>query len=137
MDESTAVAVGRELGRARRAMRISKREAARRAGIAEITWRQYETGLRQIAPGQFVPVNPQDDKLEMAAVAVGLDPGPLFELAGRAYDGPDWRVKVTVVPPGAAALSGKIGKLKPSQIAAIEALVDEMLGPTEPGDSGE
>lgn len=129
VDAESAVAVGKELGRARRALRISKREAARRAGVAEITWRQYEDGQRQIAPGQFVPVNPRDEKLEAAAGAVGLDPKPLFELAGRLYDGATPEPTNMNRYPGAAALSGKIERLPESKRRAIEALVDEMLGP--------
>jgi transcriptional regulator with XRE-family HTH domain len=86
MDEPH-IAVGKKLGEARRAMGISKREASRRAGIAEITWRQYEAGERQVTPGMKVPVNPDSDKLEAAALAVHLDPAPLFELLGRPYAG--------------------------------------------------
>lgn len=87
-DEACWEAVGQELARARRALRLSKREAARRARIADITWRQYEAGKRQVAPGVLLPINPSDDNLAAAALAVEIDPGPLFEMVGRTYSGP-------------------------------------------------
>jgi len=62
---------------------MSKREAARRAGISEGLWRQLETGARPLAPGMTALVSPRDETLIAAADAVGLDPNELFRLAGR------------------------------------------------------
>lgn len=125
MDEPTAKAVGAALGQARRALKLSKREAARRAGISEITWRTYENGVRQVTSDYQVPVSPRDDKLEAAAKAVGLDPAVVFALAGRPYDG-----ALSPTPDAQpAALSGKIGRLSERDRRAVERLVDEMLGP--------
>lgn len=127
MDEPTAKAVGAALGQARRALKISKREAARRAGISEITWRTYETGMRQVTSDYHVPVSPRDDKLEAAAKAVELDPAVVFKIAGRPYDGALSPAPAADGPP--AALSGKISRLSERDRRAVERLVDEMLGP--------
>lgn len=82
--------VGQLLGEARRSLRpkVSKREAARRAGFSEITWRQLEAGERQLTKGVKVPPSPKDETLEAAARAVGLDPGIVFSEVGRRYEPP-------------------------------------------------
>jgi hypothetical protein len=103
------------------------REAARRANLSEITWRNYESGIKLLAKGVSAPVNPRDDKLEAAAKAVGLDPAVVFEIAGRPYDGALSPAPAADGPP--AALSGKIGRLSERDRRAVERLVDEMLGP--------
>lgn len=87
-EASTWKAVGAELGRAREALKLSKRAAANRAGFSEITWRQLEDGEKQIARNLKVPVSPKDETLAAAAEAVMLDPATLFELVGRTYDAP-------------------------------------------------
>lgn len=86
-DDEAAIwkTVGERLGAAREALRLTKREAARRAGFSEITWRNLEAGERQAAPGVVVPMSPRDDTLASAAVAVELDPAEIFELVGRPY----------------------------------------------------
>lgn len=83
--------VGRQLRQAREAQRpkMSAREAARRAGISDITYRQLEAGQRQVSKDLTVPVSPRDDTLAKSAKAVGLDPAPLFELVGRTYEDDD------------------------------------------------
>lgn len=101
------------------------REAARRANLSEITWRNYESGIKLLAKGVTAPVNPRDDKLEAAAKAVGLDPAVVFTIAGRPYDG---ALSPPEDPPP-AALSGKISRLSERDRRAVERLVDEMLGP--------
>ncbi len=89
MTNTTAAAwkeVGRRLEEARLALRISKREVHRRAGVSDITVRDVLRGEHQVAPGVMMPVNPLDQNLARIAYAVGLDPRPLFELVGR-----EWR----------------------------------------------
>lgn len=67
--------------------RMSKREAARRAGFSEATWRALELGVRRPAKGVEVPVNPTIGNLEAAALAVDEDPAELFRLVGLSYTG--------------------------------------------------
>jgi hypothetical protein len=83
-------------------------------------WQDLERGSRSDG-GRH---NPSDGKLADAARVVNLDPEPLFVLVGRVYT-------PTSPPasPAPAALSGKIERLPESSRRAIEALVDEMLGP--------
>lgn len=78
--------IGRQLYMGRKKFQISKREAARRAGISEALWRQLEGGGHMLEPGLFLP-NPRPENLVAAAMAVEIDPKPLFELIGR--DAPD------------------------------------------------
>lgn len=80
--------VGRRLGTARKAMHLSKREAARRAQFSEGQWRVLEAGERTVAKDIVVAVSPRDDTLVAAARAVGLDPAPLFTVVGRDYASP-------------------------------------------------
>ena len=74
--------IGRSLYLGRKHLQISKREAARRAGISEALWRQLEGGGEMLTTGLFVP-NPRDDNLVAAALAVGQDPAEFFERLGR------------------------------------------------------
>lgn len=74
--------VGRELYKGRKRFQISKREAARRAGISEALWRQLEGGGATLKPGLFAP-NPRPANLVAAANAVEIDPERLFEILGR------------------------------------------------------
>lgn len=50
--------VGVHVAARREHLGLSKRAAALKAGISEIVWRQIESGLRQIAPGQYVEAAP-------------------------------------------------------------------------------
>jgi transcriptional regulator with XRE-family HTH domain len=74
--------IGRRLYLGRKQFRISKREAARRAGISEALWRQLEGGGEMLETGSFVP-NPRDENLVAAAQAVGENPEVFFEALGR------------------------------------------------------
>lgn len=74
--------VGRLLYFGRKRFQISKREAARRAGISEALWRQLEGGGAVLTPGHFVP-NPRPANLVAAALAVEIDPERLFEILGQ------------------------------------------------------
>lgn len=74
--------IGRSLYLGRKHLQISKREAARRAGISEALWRQLEGGGEMMTTGTFLP-NPRSDNLVAAALAVGQDPVEFFERLGR------------------------------------------------------
>lgn len=75
--------VGRQIEAARAAAGIrSMRAAARKAGFSEATWRQLESGRRQLAPGHVVAPTPRIDTLVTAAHAVGLSPSQLAADAG-------------------------------------------------------
>lgn len=66
----------------RKRFQISKREAAKRAGISEALWRQLEGGGEMLKPGLFVP-NPRVANLVAEAIAVEIDPERLFDILGR------------------------------------------------------
>jgi transcriptional regulator with XRE-family HTH domain len=72
---------GRLLEAARVKAGLSKREAARRAGISEGRWRQVVTGLQKQA-GVRIPVNPRPATLSAMARAVGADVARVLEAGG-------------------------------------------------------
>jgi hypothetical protein len=74
--------IGSSLYMGRKRFQISKREAARRAGISEALWRQLEGGGDMVKPCLFLP-NPRPENLVAAALAVELDPEPMFKALGR------------------------------------------------------
>jgi hypothetical protein len=121
--------VGTEVRGARRALRpeVSIREASRRAGFSDATWRKLESG-GFTQHGHWVPPNLTNKNLEAAAVVVGLDPRHVFGLVGREYDGP-YAEAATERPSGSrAALSGKIERLNEEDRLAVESIVDRLLG---------
>jgi hypothetical protein len=63
--------VGQHIRRRREALRLSVRGAAARAGFSEGQWRQMESGLRTVARGQFVTVNPRPSTRASASTALG------------------------------------------------------------------
>lgn len=75
-------AIGERLWRARNRLGISKREAARRAGLSEGAWRHLEAG-KKVVNRTIVEPNPRNENLVAAARAVDIDPVELFELASR------------------------------------------------------
>ncbi len=74
--------IGSRLYHGRKKFQISKREAARRAGISEALWRQLEGGGEMVKPGLFLP-NPRPENLVAAALAVDESPEVFFEALGR------------------------------------------------------
>lgn len=68
---------------ARAELRISAREAARRAGISPTRWRQVVTGT-QVKSGRAVPVNPTPRTVISMALAVLADPAAALTAAGLA-----------------------------------------------------
>jgi transcriptional regulator with XRE-family HTH domain len=77
----TLTALGVLIERARAELRISAREAARRAGISPTRWRQVVTG-EQIKNGRPVPVNPTARTVVAMALAVLADPAGALAAAG-------------------------------------------------------
>lgn len=63
-------------------LRISIREAARRARLSDTRWHQVVTGVQRKA-GSEVPVNPTVRTVVAMADAVGVDPAKALEAAGR------------------------------------------------------
>lgn len=80
---SDLTALGVLLEQARASLRISRREAARRAGISEAHWRQVIVG-EQYRRGRAVPVTPKPRTVVAMALAVLLDPAAALTVAGLA-----------------------------------------------------
>lgn len=77
----TLTELGALIEHARAELRISAREAARRAGISPTRWRQVVTGS-QVKRGRAVPVNPTARTVVAMALAVYLDPAAALTAAG-------------------------------------------------------
>ena len=108
------------LGAARKRLRLSKRQAARRAGISEGTWRQLERGPTLIQNTLYINQT-RPENLYAAARAVGVDPKIVFD----AFEEP--------VPEGIDftpyddRLAKKISQLEVRDRDIVERLVDSML----------
>jgi len=122
-DEPDAIAwhqIGESLYQGRRRFQISKREAARRAGISEALWRQLESGGKVVKGALFTP-NPRPENLYAAARAVDLDPEPIFHSLEQD------------VPEGLSddvfdeRLPSKIRRLNGRDRQIVEQMVDTML----------
>lgn len=125
-------AVGERLRQAREAIHpaVSKREAARRAGFAEITWRQLEAGERQIAKGLKVPMSATDSTVISAARALKIDPAELFEILGREYKGspePPPATDGAVSSEWVDAVEARLNRLEESVDAVLARLEGEGL----------
>jgi hypothetical protein len=73
---------------------MSKREAARRAGISEGRWRQVVTGKQKAGGGVVVPANPRRETVIAMARAVGADANEALRRAGMSPSQAEtfWRV---------------------------------------------
>lgn len=78
---------GELLDRARVALGITQREAARRAKISEGRWRQVVTGVQRQG-GVSIPVNPKPSTLAAMARAVEANVAAVMAAAGFSDD--DW-----------------------------------------------
>ncbi|GAA2696318.1 helix-turn-helix domain-containing protein [Actinoplanes palleronii] len=96
-------------------LRISVREAARRARISDTRWHQVVTGKQRKA-GADVPVNPTDRTVIAMASAVGVDPGDALEAAGF----------IRLSDEHVAAILRETEEPKPSVADASRSLVDEI-----------
>lgn len=72
---------GELLDRARVALGLSQRQAARRAGISEGRWRQIVTGVQRQG-GVSIPVNPKASTLAAMARSVEADVHEVLDAAG-------------------------------------------------------
>ena len=78
---------------AARVPHMSRREAARRAGISETRWRQIENGIIRVRGADYPEVAPAGT-LARIALVVGITPAEL-ESAGR----PDAAAELAQLPP--------------------------------------
>ena len=108
--------LGHELGRARERKGLSKREAARRAGLSDGAWRHLEMGLK-VVYGRTVLPNPRPENLVSAAQAVGIPPAKLFAIVGR--EAPAELSE----PTSEDELAAEIRNLRPEDRQTIERLV--------------
>jgi len=74
-------APGHALQQAREYAGLSKREAAKRAGLSSASYRWVEYGTRT-NNGVVEEVNPSAEALQACATAVGADPHHVLRLAG-------------------------------------------------------
>ncbi len=108
------------LSEARTRLGLSKRQAARRAGISEGTWRQLERGPTLQNNTLYVNQT-RPENLYAAAQAVGVDPKVLFDLFDeKVPEGIDFT-------PYDDRLARKIAKLAVRDRDIVERLVDSML----------
>lgn len=115
--------VGRLLWQGRQRLRLSQRKAAESAGFSATQWRHMEAGQRPSGE----PVNPTDENLEAAALAVGLDPGEVFDAAGRSY-APTPRAPVVVEPVTMEQLLDVMRQVAAQVERLADVLLDEDAG---------
>lgn len=106
MTEQPKTPHGYLLDRARVALGISQREAARRAKISEGRWRQVVTGVQRQG-GVSVPVNPKAATVAAMARAVEADVAAVLEAAGL-----DYVVEVSEERDGLAELRAEMAELR-------------------------
>lgn len=112
--------VAETLGTARKRLRLSKRQVARRAGISEGTWRGLEQGPTYILNSLNI-TNTRPENLYAAALAVGVDPKVVFDALGE-----DVPTGVDFTPFD-DRLSKKITRLDVRDRDIVEGIVDLML----------
>jgi transcriptional regulator with XRE-family HTH domain len=112
--------VAETLTAARLRLRLSKRQAARRAGISEGTWRQLEKGP-EFMNGVLYTNNTRPENLFAAARAVGVEPKVIFDaFAQEVPAGVDFT-------PYDDRLAKKISRLEVRDRDLVERLVDSMM----------
>jgi transcriptional regulator with XRE-family HTH domain len=125
VDSQAWLGIGRRLYQGRKSRQISKREAARRAGISEALWRLLEDGGREVN-GRLVLPNPRPENLLAAALAVGQEPEIIFEEANLELPSSFVREMHD------DRLAHKITHLSERDRMLVERLVDSMLAVAEP-----
>ena len=76
---------GKLISDATHRLKISIREAARRAGISYGRWRQITTGYQNVSPGVYAPVHAPPRTVAKMAVVVGITPDQM-ETQGQRPD---------------------------------------------------
>lgn len=114
---------GELLDRARVALGISQREAARRAHISEGRWRQVVTGVQRQG-GLNIPVNPKAATVAAMARAVDADVRTVLAAAGLPYS------EVTETATDRPDLEARVAELE-RRIAEVYAGRDEPFTPSE------
>lgn len=112
--------VGSYLRTGRERTRLSKRAAARRAGISEGLWRHLEAGEKKLNGVTVLP-NPRSENLVAAAQAVGVDPKAIFRAIGRTA-GP-----IPEFEPADNSLQSRIDRLSYRDRQLVEQLIESML----------
>ncbi len=108
---------------------LRRREAARRAKVAESVWRDLETGRKQSIGAIKLLPNPSIDVLHRVATALEVSFEELLDHAGRVSDGGNGSASHTRsggASPG-TALSVKILRLGDRDRRIVEMLVDALL----------
>ncbi|MGH9063160.1 MAG: helix-turn-helix domain-containing protein [Acidimicrobiales bacterium] len=132
MDESQRwVEFGRWLAEQREAAGLKRREAAKKAKVSEVTWRDLETGRKDSIGGIRLLPNPSSEVLERIAGAVGVPMEELMKHVGR--------LPVVSRPARAnqstrSVLAVKVSRLSARDRQIVELLVDAMI---EAGDAAE
>lgn len=140
MSDEALTPLGELLEQARtKVLRISAREAARRAGISSTRWKQVVTGVA-VRAGVPTQVRSRERTLVAMALAVGVEPGEALQAAG--VDASEQSVEAMVaearqpaaapvVRPGARKLVDEIERIKgmrsispKDRIRMINAIVD-------------
>lgn len=116
-DWDRARAVGTLLARAR-GRSVSKRQAARRAGISDAQWRAMESGSRPTSGADPVPTTTRPETLAAACIAVDADVEEAFRLAG--FDPPDDGMLDRLRNPSLSDSLGPVGKAIEDRLARIE-----------------
>lgn len=119
---------GQIIERARGAM--SKRRAARLAGISEGRWRQVVTGRQPVGGGQTMPANPRRETLIAMASAVGADVDTVLRAAGREPLGVaelhDGEVAVVAEDEDMAAIQEAVREAQPFGPATVQDIRDRL-----------
>lgn len=109
-------ALGRRITQARIAAGLSKRAAARAAGLSEARWRHIESGF-EVVRGEKYPTRTTPETVARVASALHLDLAEMLEIAG--FD-PD---SVANAPVGIGHESIDISGLADADIEKVHAFV--------------
>lgn len=121
-EEQQWKSLGLALTIARQRLGLSKREAARRAGLSDGAWRHLEAGSKDVY-GRTVLPNPRPENLVSAAQAVGMRPEKAFLIVGRQAPG------VGIDPATEDELAAEIRKLGEADRHLVEQLIYRLSRP--------
>ena len=120
----------------RKRLKLSRRQAAKRAGVSEGAWRDLETGRKVTVGGIKLLPNVSTEVLEKVAVTLEVPLDEVLRHVGRApgggASGPGVRARPSESSRSRLTLVQKISRLPYRDRRLVERLVDGML---EEGDS--